>query len=93
MKRLPLVFLALLLPSFAVGFVGCGEAEQAFDCQSVCSKYQSCFNKDYDVGACRDRCRNNVSRAKADSCESCINDKSCASATFTCATECGGIVP
>jgi hypothetical protein len=93
MRRLQVTFLGLFLGAFAVGFVGCGEAEQAFDCQSVCSRYQSCFNKDYDVSGCRDRCRNRVSRDAADACESCINDKSCASATFSCATECVGIVP
>jgi hypothetical protein len=93
MKRLHLMLGAVFVGSFAFGFVGCGDVEQAFDCNSVCNKYQSCFNKDYDVGKCRDKCRDKISKDKADSCESCINDKSCASATFSCATECAGIVP
>jgi hypothetical protein len=93
MKRLHLMLAALFVGSFGFGFVGCGDAEQAFDCQSVCSKYSDCFDKNYDVSSCRDRCRNKVSRDKADSCESCISDKSCAPAAFSCATECAGIVP
>ena len=93
MKRLHLTLGALFLASFGFGFAGCGEIDQAFDCQSVCSRYQSCFNKDYDVGKCRDNCRNKISQAKADACESCIDDKSCTAATFSCVSECAGIVP
>ena len=30
---------------------------------------------------------------KADDCQSCINDRSCAGAVFNCGGECAGIVP
>jgi hypothetical protein len=93
MKRFQLALAGLFFGAFGVGFVGCGSVDQAFDCQSVCSKYQTCFKADYDVGACRDRCRNKVSQEKADACESCISGKSCAPATFSCAIECADIVP
>jgi hypothetical protein len=88
-------FLALGVGLFAPS---CGEADKLFDCQSVCSRYQTCFNSSYDVEGCRTRCKDNADRdtefkRKADDCESCIDDRSCSSATFSCATRCGGIVP
>ena len=78
--------------------LACDDAETAFDCHQVCSRYQSCYDGQYDVSACRDRCRNSAKndksvKDKADACESCIGDKSCLSATFSCATDCVGIVP
>jgi hypothetical protein len=77
---------------------GCDEADAAFDCHQVCTKYKTCFNSSYDVSACTSRCREaaakeNSYKDKADICETCIDDRSCASATFSCATECASIVP
>ena len=77
---------------------GCGTADEIFDCQSVCMRYRDCFKSDYDVDACRQRCRDNSEsnpsiRQDADQCDACIDDKSCASATFNCATPCASIVP
>jgi hypothetical protein len=76
----------------------CGEADKIFDCQSVCSRYQTCFSSGYDVDGCRSRCKNNADadmsfQRKADDCEACIDDRSCSSATFNCAARCAGIVP
>lgn len=87
-----------LLLGFALTPSGCGDVDAAFDCQAVCSRYASCYDADYNVSQCRDVCRAKAKndaqqRAKADQCEACIDDKSCASATFSCATECVGIVP
>jgi hypothetical protein len=78
--------------------LGCSEAKAAFDCQEVCSRYQSCFDSNYDVSACRNRCRDNAKNdssfeSKASTCAACIDDKSCTSAAFNCATDCAGIVP
>ena len=78
--------------------LACDSVKAAFDCQEVCSRYQSCFDSGYDVSACRSRCRDNAAKDttwqdKANACASCIDDKSCASATFTCAIDCAGIVP
>jgi hypothetical protein len=80
------------------GSVTCDEAKTAFDCHEVCTRYQSCFDNNYDVSACRDRCRSkaandNSVQDQASRCASCIDDKSCAGALFGCATECVGIVP
>jgi hypothetical protein len=95
--------LTLFAASFAVGAgslfgVGCDDADAAFDCASVCGRYSECFDADYDVGACRSRCRaasdNDATvRSRADACEACIDDMSCAGATFSCAQDCSAIVP
>jgi hypothetical protein len=96
------MFVVMLL-GFAV-FVGlstsngCGTTDNVFDCQSVCSRYHDCYDADYDVGKCRSSCRSRSEndssvRAAADQCEACIGDKSCLSATFSCAVPCASIVP
>ena len=77
---------------------GCGKVDEVFDCQSVCSRYRDCYQADYDVAKCRDNCRtrsdNDPSvRAAADACETCIDEKSCLSAPFSCGASCSAIVP
>jgi len=94
----PRLISATLAAAFALATWSCGDVTTAFDCQAVCTRYKDCYQADYDVTGCRNRCRDNASRdsnarMKADACESCIGDKSCLSATFSCSTECGGIVP
>ena len=78
-------------------FNGCDTADAAFDCQAVCSRYQECYQQDYNVAHCRDSCRarsatDSSVRSAADQCEACIGDKSCLSATFNCPS-CLNIVP
>ena len=86
----------------AFGFVGCGEAadeaSNTIDCYSVCDRYSECFDADFDVEGCTDRCEDEADasesrEARLEACDNCIDDKSCTSATFNCATECAGIVP
>ncbi len=91
-------FMAVVVLGATVAADGCGTAEAIFDCQSVCSRYRDCYDSGYDVDGCRQRCRTNSAkdpavRDDADQCEACIGDKSCLSATFSCATTCGTIVP
>jgi hypothetical protein len=86
---------------FTIGLAagaGCDAVDNAFDCQSVCSKYKSCFDNDYDVGKCRDNCRERSSnddsvRQAADTCEDCIDGMSCTGAAFSCSGSCINIVP
>jgi len=90
--------LAGLLSVGALLFFGCSAAQNAIDCNGICDRYQSCFDASYDTGACEQRCRDNSNSnadymAKSTDCSNCITDKSCASATFTCGTQCAGIVP
>ena len=68
------------------------------DCHSVCKRYADCFNADYDVDGCSDRCDNSADsdaerQRKLRACNSCIENRSCTETTFVCATDCAGIVP
>ncbi len=83
-----------------VGLVlsGCGTIDAAIDCQGICDRYKSCFDANYNVSACADRCRSNAKadsayKAKSDACKSCIDTASCTAAIFSCGTNCGSIVP
>lgn len=82
--------------------VGCGEAADevtnTVECSSVCNRYSDCFDADFDVEGCTDRCDNEADASenreeRLESCNACIDDRSCTSATFTCADECAGVVP
>jgi len=88
--------LGLLLLSVVA--VNCDSVETAFDCQQVCTRYRDCYDPSYNVDNCRSSCRSRAAsdpsvRQAADTCESCIGDMSCLSATFNCAGSCGNIVP
>jgi hypothetical protein len=99
MKR---TFLLAALTLFAAltsfGTIACDKVDEAFDCQQVCTRYRDCYDSGYDVSGCESRCRTNAAndpsvQQAADTCDNCIGDKSCASATFNCAGSCGTIVP
>ncbi|HEY6476401.1 MAG TPA: hypothetical protein VI456_07435 [Polyangia bacterium] len=92
------LFLFLLGALTAASSVGCDSVQAAFDCQQVCERYRDCYDSSYDVSGCEDRCRTNAAndpsvQQAADTCDSCIGDKSCISATFNCGGSCGAIVP
>jgi hypothetical protein len=84
---------------FALAAVSaCSSVDNVIDCHTICKRYGDCFNSSYDVGACETRCKNNSAsdqnfQSKVNTCDACIDDKSCASATFNCAPSCNGIVP
>ena len=88
----------LLSPLLAGLFLfGCG-IKNAVDCHGICTRYQSCFDANYDTGACEKRCRDNANHDDnyadtVDRCHGCIDDKSCASATFNCGAPCASVVP
>jgi uncharacterized protein YceK len=72
--------------------------DSAIDCNGICERYASCFDKSYDTSACASRCRASASndtdfRRKADMCNACISERSCVQATFACATQCVSVVP
>jgi hypothetical protein len=86
--------LALLLGGCAV----VQKVDTAIDCHGICNRYATCFDAKYDVSACELRCRDASSaesefRRKADLCNACIGERSCASATFACVVECVSVVP
>jgi len=89
-------WIAVVIATAGIG--SCGAVDRIADCHQICDRYQSCFDDDYDRGACRSRCSDMAEEdrefeRKVDSCETCIDDRSCTAATFACATECAGIVP
>jgi hypothetical protein len=80
-----------------VGAGGCDEAQNAFNCTDLCNRYRDCFDHSYDTGSCSSRCQDNANSnqnfdERANSCQNCMNDNSCAAATFSCPS-CAGIVP
>ena len=95
LKRL----LVVLPVAFVIAAMGaCSSVDNAIDCHSICKRYGDCFNSAYDVGACESRCKSNSAsdsdfQNKVNTCNACIDDRSCTSAVFTCASNCNGIVP
>lgn len=91
MKKLGWTFLASIL--FALGG-GCNP----IDCHQICSRYKDCFDSKYDVAACVQRCVDNSTKRndyahQVDRCSACIDDRTCASATFSCIGDCSNVVP
>lgn len=92
------MFLKSLITTATLFLAGCGAIDNAFDCNTICNRYKSCFDSNYDVAACASRCRTDSEadrdyQRKADTCTACIDDRSCTSATFNCASSCGTIIP
>jgi hypothetical protein len=86
----------------ALGAAGCSdtvdEVSNKIDCHSVCKRYADCFDADYDVEGCEDKCENSADSSEAretklERCDDCLDDRSCSGAAFNCADECVGIVP
>ncbi len=73
------------------------EIDEAADCNAVCDRYKSCFDNSYNTTACYNRCQDLVDDGgdphAADDCDACIDDMSCASSVFNCASECSALVP
>lgn len=95
MKTLALFAFAALT---SLSAVACGTIEKKADCIDVCTRYRDCFDNDYNVTDCRDRCENRggteqQSQDQADACSDCMDDKSCTAAVFTCGASCAGIIP
>jgi hypothetical protein len=87
---------AFLIAAATLG--GCSDAKNTITCADVCSRYKDCFDSDYDVSSCTDKCQSRAGsdddkESQLNQCDSCIDDKSCTAAAFSCATECVGIVP
>jgi hypothetical protein len=96
MFKLGLAYTIALITAVA-SMPACDKVEHAYDCNQICDRYQECLNSDYDTDACASRCRDKADDTDygnhAEDCQACIDDKSCVNATFSCASECAGIVP
>jgi hypothetical protein len=89
----PLAGLVLALSLF-----NCNAIDAAIDCHDICTRYASCYDTSYDTGSCESRCKSHSSsdteyRSQANQCSACIQDRACASATFSCGTQCLTVVP
>ena len=78
--------------------LGCGDIDNAFDCNRICDRYQSCFDSNYNTSACYNRCQargtsNDENRRLIDTCAACINGLSCVGTVFSCGAQCSSIVP
>jgi hypothetical protein len=96
MLKLGFVSLFTLIIASAVTAPGCSDVENAYNCDQICDRYRDCFDTSYDASECQSRCETKAEDAafadKAESCEACIDDRSC-SGSFACVDECIGIVP
>lgn len=93
-RLIPVAALALVLGNAALG---CSDAKNVVNCAEVCDKYKSCINSDYDVASCTSKCEDKANdnaerQQQLDSCNSCIEDRSCTSAVFNCTTECATVI-
>jgi hypothetical protein len=80
-----------------VGAGGCDETQNAYNCSDLCNRYRDCFDQTYDTSACSSRCQTQANNSqnfdeRANSCQNCLNENSCAGAALTCPS-CAGIVP
>ena len=91
-----LLALVVLVGALAGLTSAVGGCDQVADCASVCERYQSCFDAEYDVDSCKTRCNDNASdpefRAHTNSCDACINVRDCADTVFACASDCGDVI-
>jgi hypothetical protein len=87
--------------ALAASAIGCSEAADEItntrNCADVCERYQDCFDPDFDVSGCTDRCEDDADasesrEARLERCENCIDDSSCAEGAVSCATECVGVI-
>ena len=94
-----LVSLAVASAAFALS-AGCNtvdEADNAVDCNDVCTHYKDCFDKSFDSDTCAKRCRDQSNEVKdvqrrVNACDVCLDSKSCAESS-QCATDCAGLTP
>jgi hypothetical protein len=84
--------------ALGLALLACQPFNAAVDCANICSRYKDCFNSSYDSDGCASRCRSNAASddnyyRSVDTCNACITDRACASATFNCASSCLNVVP
>lgn len=72
------------------------EIDEEFDCANLCERYRDCFDAQYEVQTCRQRCQgvvDGVAPGRADRCDSCLDPRSCIGAAFGCGEDCQGLLP
>jgi len=82
----------------ALALVCACQSDRAYDCHQICTTYKTCADANYDDRACAARCEDQAAASesfenRADTCQVCIDGRSCLAAVFSCTNECAGIVP
>lgn len=88
----------ILLGAITMLVSGCRAFDSAADCRNICKRYQECFDQNYGVQSCEERCRDNANSdrsyyTKVDTCDACIDNNACSSAVFNCGASCSAVVP
>lgn len=81
-----------------IGASACGKFDAKLDCDAICERYRSCFDTDYNVSSCSDRCQDSANAddnfdRKVEICDTCIDGISCTATAFECAADCSSIIP
>lgn len=87
-----------LLVVLAMLASGCRVFDSVADCHNICTRYRDCYDSNYGVMSCEERCRENATNdanyyKKVDNCSACIDNNKCATAVFTCGLDCSSVVP
>lgn len=102
MKTTTTLMTALVSALLVLSTFGCGEAADdianTYNCARVCDRYRDCFDSDYDAQTCAENCENKADddteyANTVNSCEACIDSRSCSETLFPCASECSSVVP
>lgn len=91
------IFAALLALGGCYAFPP-AEVDQALaECADICSRYQECFDADFDAIACADRCET-ASRVdpafavRVSECQDCAAALGCGSTAFLCDAVCEEVI-
>lgn len=97
MRKFAKIFPLLCLLGAIAACGAADEVENKITCRQVCDRYKECFDSDYDVNDCADSCEDEANSdedkdQRLESCDACIDDRSCSEAVFNCTTECAGVI-
>jgi hypothetical protein len=97
MSNLKLTISSLFLAQTLLSCSAVDKVENKITCSQVCSRYKECFDSDYDVNDCSSSCEQETNAdedkdRRLESCDSCIDDRSCSEAVFHCADDCVGVI-
>lgn len=95
--------IAICMLGFGV-MAGCGDdgpveaIQNKITCRDVCGRYKDCIDSNFNVDNCTTKCENDAAASeqkeqKLNTCETCLDDKSCTDSVFRCGVECAGVVP
>lgn len=86
----------LVAISAALG-AGCDDGstrlDKAWDCHQICDQVKTCVGgEDFDMGDCKNACKEDASDEAVDDCENCLDDEQSCADGVGCAEACAGVV-